>query len=270
METCEIESDRETYARVSSGAISHTVSVARRVGVPIYFYHFDSPMGGFLHGSISSSLHEGLAAETGGRLFAMGDLMGLDKALRQVVDDLRNLWLVDVTLPEGRNDRAAKRLYLETPGRSDLTLRHPEYLVAGSRLSALLAMLEDRDPEIRLWGASRLANRRDRRVLAALTRAMRKESDIDATLAELSAIYMNAAQLLIHGTEREQDVALDAVESLVDRSPVLIARLLPALRLYLRIRPPSKLRTRAERYIAEASAIPPEADPRAVLGENQS
>lgn len=266
-ETCEIENEEPGSVGVSIGAIHHTVTVSRRVGAPVYIYHLSTSADFRIGGLGYATMHEGIADETGGKVFARGEITGLPKALEEVVDDLKSMWLVDLGLPEP-GDREVHRLRLT--GAPGVDLRHPEYLMPGSRLEALLAMLEDGDFEVRAWGAARLASRTDRRVLVALRRALRKEKHPDAIVTELSAIYCNVASLLVHGRERDQDAALDAVEELESWNPLLVARLLPALRVYLKKETPSKLRTRAERSVAAAGSIPEDSDPRVLFGDQRS
>ena len=117
-------------------------------------------------------------------------------------------------------------------------------------------MVQDDDGSVRAWGASRLANHPERRVLAALRKAVGRERDPDAAAYELSALYLNSAHMLLHGGERDQDAALGAIEDLLERSPILIGRLVPGLRVYLKTSPKPKLRARAERYLTAATAAP--------------
>jgi hypothetical protein len=267
-ETCEIESGSEGTSpyQVRPSAIQHTLTVARQVGAPLYIYHVESASQGAWGNYAYSRLHEGIATETGGRLFAMGDLQGMGAVAESLVRDLRGMWMVDLDLPEDTEAREVKRLRLSLPASPGVTLHHPEYLMAGSRLEALLAMVGDEDGSVRAWGAARLTNHPERRVLLALRKSIRKERDPDAAAYELSALYLNSAHMLLHGGDRDQDGALAAIEELLERSPVLIGRLVPALRVYLKTSPRPKLRARAERYLAAATAAPEDAgDPRDLL-----
>jgi hypothetical protein len=261
-ETCEISAEGEsgtTPFRVDPGAIQHTLRVARQVGAPLYIYHVPGSSQGTWGSYGYARLHEGIAAETGGRLFGMGDLSGVDAAMKKLVQDLRSMWLVDLDLPRDTESREVKRLEISMPGKSGVALHHPEYLMAGSRLEALLAMIDDDDGSVRAWGASRLGSHPERRVLQALRKSVGRERDPDAAAYELSALYLNSAHMLLHGGEKDQEAALAAIEDLLGRSPILIGRLLPALRVYLKTAPRPKLRARAERCLTAATAVPEEA-----------
>jgi len=117
-------------------------------------------------------------------------------------------------------------------------------------------MVQDDDGSTRAWGASRLASHPERRVLTALRKSIAKERDPDAAAYELSALYLNSAHMLLHGGERDQDAALEAIGDLLGRSPILIGRLVPALEVYLKTSPRPKLKARAERYLTAATAAP--------------
>jgi hypothetical protein len=217
------------------------VSIAREISAPIYLYRFEEKVDIYVRRSLFAKSYEGVAGETGGRLFAHDSITSLPSALRDLVGDLENTWLLDLDLPVVLRPDWKRRLVLELPRERGIRLRYPEYWEAENREDALRAMLSDGDERARLWAATRLRANRNPDVMGDLLRALRRETVEEVRLEQIVSIQEVAGGLLLHGDREAQKAAVKAVETLHSLDTALLAPLGPALRVYAKMSPPPKL-----------------------------
>jgi hypothetical protein len=119
------EKSRTLSFHVDPDALADTVLLARTVGAPVYVLRVNrdeaSPRFGVR--VQYSKGWEGVALETGGRAFTHGEVYGLTAALRDVVEDLRSTWLLDIDLPVLRNEERKRLLELHLPTERNVALR---------------------------------------------------------------------------------------------------------------------------------------------------
>lgn len=231
------------------GVLYHAVELARSVGAAIYIYRLagPSPPGGLM--IFGSGAHEGLARETGGRLFTTGDLYGMAPAFADLIEDVRSSWMVDVALPRQTQAGGARRLELVPADEDGLRLRYPMYWEPDARESAWMAQLESDIPEVRLDAARALADSVTPEVLRALLSVLPREPEAVIREAELQALEQLSARLLVHGQGRQRKLALDAIETLQTLSPERFPLLRPALEVFRKLDVPARLIRRAERLV---------------------
>ena len=212
--------------RVNNGALLRVVDMARDVNVQIYIFRQEVMFTRF------DRSYEGIARETGGRLFATGDVYGIARSFDDLIGDLRSTWLLDIILPQDVAPGPARRLWLEAPEETELSLRYPEYWDAGSTEEARIAYADAELGEARLWAAEGLRGSRNPRALRALVEVLAIEPDERLRTEQLLSIYNITAHLLLHGDSAQQKAALDAVAALSELNPDYLDRLQPALRVY--------------------------------------
>lgn len=201
------------------------VSIAREISAPIYLYRFEEKVRFFRSRSLFAKSYEGLAGETGGRLLAHDSITSLPAALRDLVRDLENTWLLDLDLPVIVRPDWKRRLILELPRERGVRLRYPEYWEAENREDALRAMLSDGDERARHWAAARLRANRDPDVLGDLLGALHRETVEEVRLEQIVTIQEVTGALLLHGDREAQKAAVKAVETLHSLDPTLLAPL---------------------------------------------
>jgi len=246
-----------TPVRARRKAITRTLELSRRVGIPIYVYR----VGGVAGMSVNSmEAFEQMAEESGGRLLSAGDLSGLREGVGALIRDLESTWMLDVSLPDLAAAEHEAELSLNPRVPDPIGLRYPERWRGGNRESLMLTLLRLGDAEARGWSAAQLRDSRDRRVLNELLAAYREEPSAANRIEQMTAIYHVSAYLLLHGDEDDQRAALSTVEEIWEIDPILVRRLRPALRTFQSMNPPRKLRLKAER-LAEPTPRTPRARP---------
>jgi Mg-chelatase subunit ChlD len=224
------------------------ITVSREIGAPVYLYSFnDNPM---LPRSNFAKSYEGVARETGGRLFAQGTIQTLPSALEELVGDLRSTWLVDLDLPVIARPDWQRRLSIEIDDEHGIQVRFPEYWEAENREDALRAMLLEGDDATRHFAASRLRSNRNPEILAALVKSLRREPLEVVAREQATALWEMIAGLLLHGDLDAQRAAVKAAEDLKEIEPSALGPLQPALRVYPKTGAPPKLVERLQRCCA--------------------
>ena len=244
--------------RAKRKAINDTLELSRHVGVPIYVYR----VGGDNVTSINAiAAFQKMTEESGGLWLSSGDLSGLTDALARWLGDLESTWMLDVALPSFAVDDHEADLSLGVETSIPVGLRYPVRWRGGNRDSLLLVLLRLGDAEARGWSAEQLRNSRDVAVLDELLTAYRREQSAANRIEQMTSIYHVSAYLLLHGVEDDQRAALDTIEELSEIDPILIRRLRPALRTYLKMETPRKLRNKAERLLTQPGYRPPRSTP---------
>jgi len=234
----------EAYFQMQPQALQAVMSRARQVSVPLYVYRekeIDSGTG-------SGRSYEGLARETGGRLFATGGLMGLEAAFQDLVQDVRSTWVVDVALPADARSGRTRRLLLAPPQASDLQLRYPEYWKPETMQRRRMAQLQSDSPSARFDAAQQLFHDVDPAVLRSLSRAARHEQEEQIRGLELAGMVNISAHLLIHGDLDDQEKALNTIAHLFKVEGAPVSRLMPALDVYGKADRPKRMVRRAAGY----------------------
>lgn len=229
--------------------LRHVVELSRSVGAPIYVYRLAEPSPGRMI-IAPGGQYEGLALETGGRLFSNGTLYGMSNALVDLIDDVSRTWVVDIALPRRTETGPARRLRLVPRDAGDVELRYPHYWEADARETAWIAQLESGIDEVRLAAARRLADSVNPHALRALVDVIPQERDERIREIELRAVVKVSGRLLVHGDTRERKAALDAIEALEALAPERVRLLRPALALFVRLDVPRRMIRRAQRYHA--------------------
>ncbi len=244
--------------RANRKAITETLELSRQVGIPIYVYR----VGGDAVTSINAiAAFQQMTEESGGLWMSSGDLSSLTEALAAVLGDLESTWMLDVALPAfAVNDHEAD-LSLGVDAQDPVALRYPARWRGGNRASLLLVLLQLGDAEARGWSAEQLRNSRDAEVLKELLAAYRREGSAANRIEQMTSIYHVSAYLLLHGDEQGQRAALGTLSELSEIDPVLIRRLRPALRAYLKMEAPRKLRNKAERLLTQPAYRLPRSRP---------
>lgn len=232
------------------GPLAHLVDVSREVAAPIYVFRLERPgSGSSLPGLTVSAPRsfEGLARETGGRLFLAGETYGLEAAFGDLIEDVSATWLVDVALPPLADDDEARRLILEA---DDLELRFPEYWKPEALEGTRIAMLRSEQVQARRRAAEalRLSNRPD--ALRELLRAVEREVDLEALRAETEALLQVAARLLVHGEAPRRRTALDVIERYAEVNSRIAGRLRAALEVYQKLDVSERSKRRARAVLA--------------------
>jgi hypothetical protein len=231
------------------GVVAHVVELARSVAAPVYVYRLKE--GSSARPSGANPGYEGLARETGGRLFATGDLYGIGRSFNDLIHDLETTWIVDVSLPAGIPEGRQRRLLLEMPDRASPRLRYPEYWDPDSMEMSKLGLLDSEIADARSRAALGLRSSRNREVLRKLVATARREVDEEARLEELDSILGISASFLLHGETRDQKAALAAIESLAGIEPTALSPLRPALAVYQKMETPERLKKRAADILDE-------------------
>jgi hypothetical protein len=191
------------------------IGAIRRSGARLYVFRAG-------HFSNARAL-ESLALESGGRAFGRGGYLGLAEALAALMEDLGRTYVVD--LAPGPAYREGDRLTLRH--RQGKRIVAPVYAPATAEQRDLTALAAARG-DARREPAARLAEVPSRAALRGIARAFDEEGDPGL----LDPLARSAAALLLHGTSREQDAALDAAERLADRGIALPDLLAAALRVF--------------------------------------
>jgi len=223
--------------------LAHIVELSRSVAVPIYVYRMGK-VGGAVRAS-SDRGYEGLARETGGRLFATGDLYGIGRSFGDLIEDLETTWLVDISLPTGVPPGRPRRLELELPESDEPRLRYPEYWDPDSLERSKIGFLDSESAETRFWAAKGLRSSRNPDALRKLLTAARRETHDASRLEELDSILAMTAAFLLHGDGQEQKLALAAIETLGRVEPAALQPLQPALAVYQKMEAPERLKKKA-------------------------
>jgi len=246
-----VSDGEDTCGKTDSAMLLHIVELSRSVAVPIYVYRLKESIAGRarLYGDRS---YEGLARETGGRLFATGNLYGIGRSFGDLITDLNTTWMVDIALPSSVPPGRPRRLELEVIGVDGAQLRYPQYWDPDSTELSMIGFLDSESAETRYWAARSLKNSRSLDALRKLVSAARRESHETARIEQLDAILAITAAFLLHGDEQDQRAALDAVESLAKTEPDALQLLQPALAVYRKTDAPERLKKRASAFLSEA------------------
>jgi len=252
-ETCDSRitgGSHSSHFQTSAAMLAHIVELSRSVAVPIYIYRLKEFTASPVRFSADRS-YEGLARETGGRLFATGDLYGIGRSFGDLIVDLSTTWMLDIALPASVPPGRPRRLELEVIGVDAARLRHPEYWDPDSTELSRIGFLDSESAETRYWAARSLENSLNPDALRRLLAAARRETHDTARIAQLDAILAIAAAFLLHGDEQDQRTALDAVESLEKIAPDALQPLQPALAVYRKTDAPERLKKKASAFLAE-------------------
>jgi hypothetical protein len=231
------------------GMVAHVVELARSVAAPIYVYRLNEDRA---MPSTADPGYEGLARETGGRLFATGNLHGIGPSFDDLIQDLETTWMVDISLPAAIAEGRPRRLVLEIPGSEAPRLRYPEYWSPDNMERSNIALLDSEIAQTRYWAAKSLRTSRNPDVLRKLVATARRETDEDARLEELDAILGITATFLLHGDAKDQKAALSAIESLGKVEPDALLPLQPALVVYQKVEASDRLKRKAAGFLANA------------------
>jgi len=225
----------------------HTVELSRATRAPIYAFRIVSDTKGRGLLVLPDRGWEGLARETGGRLFASGDLYGMDRAFDDLIDDVRATWRVDVGLPARVNPGVARRLELLPPeGREDeFDLHYPAYWDPVERRRSWMEMLSASSGATRFQAAMQLRDSVEPEVLRELLRAVKREPDERIRTAEFEAILNMSAHLIVHGAPAERRDGLAAAKELCRMRPEARSLLDPALSVLQKMPVPDRIKQRA-------------------------
>jgi hypothetical protein len=255
-DTCDsditVDAAHRIYTEMRPEALQRVRNASAEINAPLYVYRLKE-MGNGGVGSHGDRSYEGLALDTGGRLFTAGDMIGLQAAFEAMTKDLQSTWMVEILLPAEATGVEPRRLSLDPAGSLDAALRYPEYWSPAATEEALIARLRAGAGLTRYDAARELFDHIDPDVLRALTRAVMREPDDRIRAVELDGIVNLGAHLLLHGDEGEQKDALDAIDAVSPLDPERLARLRPALTVYQKMDPPKRLRRRAAAHVAAGS-----------------
>lgn len=246
-----VSDGEDTCGKTDSAMLLHIVELSRSVAVPIYIYRLNEAPSGRIRLYADRS-YEGLARETGGQLFATGNLYGIGRSFGDLISDLNTTWMVDIALPASVPPGRPRRLELEVAGVDTARLRYPEYWDPHSTELSRIGFLDSESAETRYWAARSLKNSRSPEALRKLLSACRRETHETARLEQLDAILAITAAFLLHGDEQDQRAALDAVKPLAKIEPDALRLLQPALVVYRKTDAPARLKKRAGIALSEA------------------
>jgi len=248
IDTCDSEfiglSAGVTLVRSNMGSLYHTVELSRATKAPIYLYRIvnDRP------GVVGDRAYEGLARETGGRLFSNGDLYGMKRSFDDLIEDVRATWVVDVALPRRAQPGILRRLELAqvVDAGQELDLRYPHYWDPVSRRRTWMTLLSAPAGFARYQAALNLQNSVEPEVLRELLRAVRREPDDRIRNAELEAILKLSAYFIVHAElPRDRKDGLAAAEVLVEMKPKALELLRPALSVLQKMPVPKRFKRRS-------------------------
>jgi hypothetical protein len=112
------------------------------------------------------------------------------------------------------------------------------------------AQLESDAPRARYEAATKLFHDVGPEALRSLSRAARREPDPRIRKVAMAGVANITAHLLVHGTEEDQEKALDAIDRLFELEEAPVARLAPALQVYGKSDRPKRMARRAGTYLA--------------------